>query len=210
MNNHDAYFTHSCVAAGYAVGFFGKYLNLSPRQAPTGAHTYFVNPGPDARSSKDSSGEYYPSYWYRITPTVNETWENTDLMYETDIITKFTNEWFDEILQEDPDRPFMAYIAPHAPHGFATPQPQYNRTFRNVSLMKTPSYNYSGLDHHWLVRQQPPLLAEEERKLELHYQKRWECLLSVDDMLDALFAKLEAVGQLDNTIFFYTSGRQLA
>lgn len=36
---------------GYAVGFFGKYLNISPRQEPKGAHTYFVNPGPPLSTS---------------------------------------------------------------------------------------------------------------------------------------------------------------
>ena len=43
-------FAGPLAAAGYRVGFFGKYLNISPRQAPTGAHTYFVNPGPSAKS----------------------------------------------------------------------------------------------------------------------------------------------------------------
>ena len=57
-------FAESLGRAGYAVGIFGKYLNLSPRQAPSGSHTYFVNPGPMAHSAADRSGEYYPEYAY--------------------------------------------------------------------------------------------------------------------------------------------------
>lgn len=37
-------FAGHLAAAGYRVGFFGKYLNISPRRAPTGAHTYAAPP----------------------------------------------------------------------------------------------------------------------------------------------------------------------
>ena len=47
---------------GYRVGFFGKYLNISPRHAPAGAHTYFVNPGPAAESEYAASTAF-PSRW---------------------------------------------------------------------------------------------------------------------------------------------------
>jgi hypothetical protein len=57
--------------AGYAVGFFGKYLNLSPRQAPTGAHTYFVNPGPPLSTSGPMVRSAFEICWHLIRSTTD-------------------------------------------------------------------------------------------------------------------------------------------
>ena len=128
--------------AGYNVGFFGKYLNISPRQAPTGAHTYFVNPGPQSKSAKDPSGEYYPSFWYQVTPTVNQTWNNSHMEYETALIGNASVEWIRERVAETPDQPFFLYAAPHAPHGLHIPAPWYQNIYPDAKFPRTPSFNY--------------------------------------------------------------------
>lgn len=38
-----------------------------------------VNPGPSAHSPLDASGEYYPSFWYHVTPTFNGTFNFSGL-----------------------------------------------------------------------------------------------------------------------------------
>eukprot|EP00041_Stephanoeca_diplocostata_P006463 m.86558 g.86558 ORF g.86558 m.86558 type:complete len:564 (+) comp16374_c1_seq19:3474-5165(+) len=198
-------FAEHLATAGYRVGFFGKYLNISPRRAPTGAHTYFVNPGPN-HSPLDPSGEYYPAYWYHVTPTVNETFyfNNTpqDRWYETAFIGNTTTQW---IRDNAAAGPFFAYIAPHSPHGMSIPAPWYDTKFPNETAPITPSWNYSATDHHWLVAQQPPVTLDEVENSNKKYQQRWECLLSVDDLITALRATLADLDILKSTYFIYTS-----
>lgn len=200
-------FAQHLAEVGYKVLYVGKYLNISPLQAPTGAHTYFVNPGPSAHSALDSSGEYYPEYWLHITPTFNGTFNFTDLpqgsRYETAFIGNVTTKWFKEYATQGP---FMAYIAPHAPHGAAIPAPWYETQFPNASAPVTPSYNYSGVDHHWLVAQQPPVRNIEVVAGNQKYQDRWRCLLSVDDLIMSLRSTLEDLGVLQSTYMMYSSG----
>lgn len=101
--------------------------------------------------------------------------------------------------------PFFAYIAPHAPHGMAIPEPKYAGHFSGKTAPRTPSWNYSAPDHHWLVAQQPPTRPAEVVKTDAHYAKRWDCLLSVDDLVGAVVAELTAMGQMDNTYIFMTA-----
>ena len=49
--------------------------------------------------------------------------------------------------------PFFAYIATPAPHRPATPAPQYQHSFDGKQAPRTPSYNDSGQDKHWLISQ---------------------------------------------------------
>ena len=126
-------------AAGFAVGIFGKYLNLSPRSghdtpqpwstgpandnpvsAPTGVHTYFVNPGPMAASHEDPTGEYYPAWFLLGSPAFNGTYHNGvngSREYETDLLARHADRWLRSVAEEDPARPFFLYVAPHGPHG---------------------------------------------------------------------------------------------
>jgi hypothetical protein len=60
-------------------------------------------------------------------------------------------------------RPFFAYVAPKAPHiedgpgwPMAQPAPWYNQSslFEGIKAPRTPNWNLSAPDHHWLVRTQ--------------------------------------------------------
>jgi hypothetical protein len=129
-----------------AVGLVRKYLNLSPRsgsnkpepwspgphnsnpvRAPTGVHTYFVNPGPMAGCSApclDHSGEYYPLWYLLGSPDFNGTFRNGNcpantstikkpsdcpgLLYETDLLARHATSWLRNITAQEPTRPFFA------------------------------------------------------------------------------------------------------
>jgi N-acetylglucosamine-6-sulfatase len=200
-------FAQHLANVGYKVLYVGKYLNISPLRAPTGAHTYMVNPGPSAHSALDKSGEYYPEYWLHINQTYNGTFNFSGLpqhsRYETAFIGNFTTEWLKEFGNTGP---FMAYIAPHAPHGAAIPAPWYQDQFPNATAPITPSYNYSGADHHWLVAQQPPTRAAEVVSGNAAFRNRWRCLLSVDDMIISLRSTLQELGLLQSTYMMFSSG----
>jgi len=223
--------------AGYAVGVFGKYLNLSPRsasnmpepwspgvdnsnavRAPTGVHTYFVNPGPMAKSSKDASGEYYPAWFLMGSPSFNGTFVNgnatgppanrtvTGMLYETDFIARHATKWLRNVTAEDPSRPLFAWIAPHGPHGAAIPAPQHASAFPNATAPRTPaSWNFSGADHHWLVRQQPAVREQEVAHADAKFRNRWRCMLSVDELVGAVTETLAELKVLSQTFMFFTS-----
>ena len=110
--------------AGYkSVGVFGKYLNRLPMQPngqpqiPAGVSTWFVSPGDEANKSsiRDSSGEYFPSFYYWN----DGVWNNSQLEYETAFLGNRSMEWLREASARD--SPFFLYLAPHSPHGFAMP-----------------------------------------------------------------------------------------
>ena len=213
-------------AAGYLVAAMGKYLNLSPRggsgctepwsascavEAPAGMHYYFVNPGPMAKSPLDATGEYYPSWYLLGSPAFNGTFRNGDgtngtLLYETDLLAQHATQWLTNVSDASPEKPFFLYLAPHGPHGAAIPAPQHRTLFPNVTAPRdSPSWNASGVNHHWLVRQQPPTRAGEVVKGDEHYRNRWRCMMSVDELVGAVVGHIEALGRWKQTFAFFSS-----
>ncbi len=102
-------------------------------------------------------------------------------------------------------QPFFAYIGPHAPHYPAQPAPWYEHAFDDVTAPRTPNYNLSSPDKAQHVRQNPPLNAAVECWENQHFRDRWASLLSVDDIIGAVYDRLEARGVLDSTYILYSS-----
>ena len=210
------YFAKHFKDLGYKVGIFGKHLNnYNTMEAPPGVDRWFVNGG----------GEYLNPSFISAEPDVEEPTElhfnnctlpngNPIDCYSTSVIGNVSLSWISDQVKNDATRPFFAYIATKAPHiqdgpGFpqATPAPWYiNATLpgRNYAP-RTPNYNASCPDHHWLVRQQPPLTELEATKVDELYTSRLRTLLSVDDLVDDLIATLSDLGVLDNTYIIFTS-----
>lgn len=102
--------------------------------------------------------------------------------------------------------PFYAWIGPHAPHLPSTPAPWYEN--HPIGLLKAPRtvhYNYSALDHHPLVAQQPILDAADAASIDNEYSMRMRTLVSVDDIVVALHNLLVSYGEWDNTYFLFSS-----
>jgi hypothetical protein len=93
----------------------------------------------------------------------------------------------------------MAYIAPKAPHiqdgaGYpiTIPAPWYQDEFPGVIAPRTPSWNYSAVDHHWMIAQQQPMTMEEADHSDLLYRARWQALMSVDDIVEDITGTLHS------------------
>lgn len=205
-------------AAGYRTGAFGKFSNAMaemcpPPKAPPHApgSGYFIPPGwtdffvmcPNDRVHTDGATLCYTNCTWAANGTILQTNDGpTD--YATSIIGNHSLAFVQNAVAAA--KPFFAYITPHAPHAPATPAVWYEGAFPGEHhAPRTPNWNYTSPKHHWMIRNEPGLTPENVANLDLEYIKRWRTLLSVDDIVDAIFSFLDSAGELNNTYFIYTS-----
>ena len=185
----------------YTTGMFGKLLN------PGGVSAYCAKNNPEPLPGFDD---------YMVMCNDNRYFENTFSKngkffqsgkdpedYLTSLIGNATIDFVKKSLENNES--FFAYVAPHAPHVPATPAPWYADKFTGQKAPRTPSYNYSALDHHYVIRSQPPINAKVENMSDSLFENRWRSLLSVDDIMKDLVELLTKNNALDNTYFVLTS-----
>ena len=189
-------------ALGYTTGMFGKLLNSMDDYGcdgvsgvPRGFDRYFAMCDP----------KYYEQTWAddgRVYTTGSEPGN-----YTTSLIGNKTLAWLKDVVGRGPTHPpFFAFVAPHAPHLPSTPAPWYaDHPIGKLTAPITPHYNYSGLDHHPLIANQPILNAADAAGINDEYASRMRSLLSVDDLVADVADYLRSVGELDNTYIFYSS-----
>ena len=124
---------------------------------------------------------------------------NDGACYSTSVNANQSLAWLQELHAEAEHKPYFAYVAVKAPHiqdGPGWPvtlaAPWYNDTFPGLKAPRTPNWNASCPDHHWLIRQQPPMTAEQALHSDDLYRHRFQSLLSVDDMVEGLVNAVEA------------------
>lgn len=224
MNSNTKEYEANTIATGlqkvgYRTGLFGKYLNTHAWFCDKGVR---VVPGWD-RFFASCKGVYYYNTWndqgVMITNDTNLCGppNAAGTNYNTAIVGNYSVKWIREVAMKK-DKPFFAYIAPHAPHVgqhggggadvTATPAKWYNRSdiFANIRAPRKPNYNFSATEHHWLIAQQKPIMPGfEEDWIDELMRNRWRCLLSVDDLIVDVIRALKDTGVLDNTWIFYTS-----
>ena len=87
----------------------------------------------------------------------------------------------------------------------ATPAPWYENEFKGHKAPRTPNYNFSATDHHYVIRSQPPMTKDQASDSDNLFADRWRSLLSVDDITKEVVALLNKYNQLDNTYILWTS-----
>lgn len=213
------YFAQHFADMNYTVGVFGKHLNIdNPVGTPPGVGRWMVNGG----------GNYLnPSFSWAssgVEPTqvhfnncTDATGRRKQPCYSTSVIGNASIAWIKDHLQSNVSQmPFFAYVSVKAPHlqdgpGFpmAIPAPWYaNSSVEDKArhrAPRTPNYNASCPDHHWLVRQQQPLTDLEATKIDELYVSRLRTLLSVDDLVEEMVLTLDELGVLENTYILFTS-----
>lgn len=212
------YFAQHFAKLNYTVGIFGKHLNSeNPSNfLPPGVDEMLINSGGVYTNPTFTVGTHDTMDPPRTVRFDNCT--NTTGMpcYSTSIIGNASLGWIDRHLHNvghDQQKPFLAVISVKAPHildgpGFpkAVPAPWYqNTTIPESQAPRTPNYNYSATDHHWIVRTQLPLTQEEARQVDALYISRLKTLMSVDDLAQSLMQQLEDNGILDETYVVFTS-----
>uniref|UniRef100_A0A8B9KA28 N-acetylglucosamine-6-sulfatase n=1 Tax=Astyanax mexicanus TaxID=7994 RepID=A0A8B9KA28_ASTMX len=147
------------------------------------------------------------SKYYNYTLSVNGQAETHGDNYEKDYLTDLIlNKSLNFLDQRSPQYPFFVMLCPPAPHAPWTAAPQYQKSFIDVKAPRDGSFNKPGKDKHWLLRQPPnPMANSSIDYLDDAFRKRWQTLLSVDDMVEKLVKKLEDIKEINNTFIFFTS-----
>ena len=172
-------------AGGYRTAMAGKFLNRWPLRRPP----------PHFDRYAQANGGYYDQLWQvdgavRRVPT-----------YSTTFIGDQALDWLAEF-EGDDARPWFLYLAPFAPHDPRVPEPRYaDASFPELErvggggeaeVAGAPAY----------LRQRPPADPEEVAALRTGQART---LLSVDDLVDRVMGRLQATGELDDTLVFYLS-----
>lgn len=184
--------------SGYKTVLLGKYLNEYPADDPT-----YVPPGWDEWYATTADSTTYYGYDLNKNGTLVSYGENQE-DYLTDVLSGKATEYIHRAASGP--EPFFMYLAPVAPHPPATPAERHRRTLTGETAPRPPSFDEENVsDKPSWVRNIDRLTPENASRIDNRYRKRLESMLAVEEMIDALIQKLEAVDVLDNTYLFFAS-----
>lgn len=189
----------------YTTGMFGKLVNPSGMEpyCKKGSDGKFEPlPGFDDYMAMCNDNRYYKNIFTKTGGEIYTSGTSPE-DYLTSIIGNSTIEFMEKALSNG--EPFFAYVAPHAPHVPSTPAPWYMNNFAALKAPRTPNYNYSALDHHYVIRSQQPLTGVIANDTDALFRDRWRTLLSVDDITKAVVDTLKKHNAMDNTYIIATS-----
>ena len=211
---HEAAIFPALQRAGYVTGGFGKIINgqknvfnpKNPKQQP-------ITNGWDWLSVPLDEGDYFTNAFFERRPNgthwISSLGNKTDVVddwYQTAQIGNRSLAFIDAAVAAG--RPFVAYLGPHAPHYSADAPPWLRESFKDLAAPRTPAFNASGAAIEGKARhvaQNPPLDAEAEKWIDIHFRNRWRAIAGVDDMVALLLERLGALGVLDNTYVLFSS-----
>lgn len=184
----------------YQTFFAGKYLNQYGHKDVGGIK--HIPPGWDQWHALVGNSRYY-NYTLSVNGREEKHADNYEKDYLTDLITNRSLNFLDN---RSPQHPFFMMLSPPAPHSPWTAAPHYQKSFPDIKAPRDGSFDKPGKDKHWLLRQPAnPMKSSSLDFLDNAYKKRWQTLLSVDDMVMQLVKKLDSIKELNNTYIFYTS-----
>lgn len=178
--------------AGYATAFVGKWHLPNPGAAP--------RPGFDRWVSFEDQGEYFQQ-------ALNVDGERVRSRgHSADVLTRYG---VDFVLEER-EAPFLLFLSLkncHSPH---LPPARHRGMLRDATIALPESF---GDDPDTLPgRYREARLARRNRGAHPHpelyleqVRRYWELVLGVDECVGALVAALEQIGELDETLFIFTS-----
>jgi len=144
--------------------------------------------------------------------------------YYTTVVTDMAIDWLKE--QEGSDRPFLLMMGHKAPHSFYFPEAKYKHAFDNVRI-PYPESAFQLDDKPVWIKQRlstwhgiygplfdwrkdfPDTSAAGMIAFENMTRAYWGTILSVDDSVGRIYDQLFRMGELDNTLFIFTSDNGL-
>jgi arylsulfatase A-like enzyme len=210
--------------AGYATAHIGKYLNgygtRGPREVPAGWQEWHGSVDPTTYNffnyclNENGRLMAYGAYPRLATSCPNA--EQRPRTYQGDLYSRKAVGYINR--RAPAAQPFflsVAYLAPHAggPNdgqqrclGSAKPAPRHRGAYAGAPLPRPPGFNEPDVsDKPAFIRKLPRLNSRQIAGVRTKYQCRRESLLAVDEGVGAMVAALRAKGELDNTLFIFTS-----
>jgi N-acetylglucosamine-6-sulfatase len=191
---------------GYETAYVGKYHMGEDNDEP--------RPGFDYFATHRGQGQYFDTEW-----RINGGERHVIPGYYTHVVTDLAEEW---IRGRQGDRPWSIMIGHKAPHSFYFPEEKYETSFADVQvpypasafmLDDKPAWYRDRLSTwHGIYgplfdyrKAFPDRAPEGVTAFEEMVRSYWRTIQSVDDSVGRLYALLEEQGQLDNTVFIFTS-----
>ena len=204
-------FPRQLQSSGYATAYIGKWH--------MGEDDDSKRPGFDHFITHRGQGKYFDTEF-----RVNNGERKVVPGYYTTVVTDMALKWIKE--QEDGEKPFMLMLGHKAPHSFYFPEERYEKSFDHVRVpYPETAFQLSGKPK-WISQRLstwhgiygplfdwrtkfPDTSAAAMLDFERMVRAYWGTLLSVDDSVGRLYSYLEKTGQLDNTLFIFTSDNGL-
>ena len=192
-------------SAGYTTGMVGKYLNRYPGDMP-GADPGYVPPGWD-----DWFVQITDNAYYRYTVNDNgviRAYENRPADYLTDVLRDRSVQFIRDAAS--PDKPFVLWITPAAPHVPSIPAPRHVDLYADVIAPRLPDFNEPDMsDKPRWFQLVPQLNDDEVGRLDGAQRQRLRTMTSVDDLLGDVLRTLQETGMMDRTYVFFASDNGL-
>jgi N-acetylglucosamine-6-sulfatase len=180
--------------SGYRTGLFGKYINGYPG--------VYVPPGWDRWFATYDHKGYYG---YRATTEdgIESTYGNGAADYGTSVIGQKAADF---IRTAPRGHPFLAYVAPHAPHNPATPGPGDETAFLHLSPWRPPAYGEADVgDKPEYIQKRSRIDASHEAAIDAFRIDQYRSLLAVDRAVANILDALEDTDRLSQTLIVFTS-----
>ena len=145
---------------------------------------------------------------------------NGDRRQLTGYMTDFINQWSVEFIEQPHDQPFCLYVSHKAVHGPFLPAPRHDQLYADFDF-ELPAVGSADLagkpamhrEVNWSPMYTLDGIAPEpgephrgrDRSPAGIVRDQLRCLASVDEGVGQIYAALERMGELDNTIFIFTS-----
>ena len=204
-------FPRQLQSAGYTTAYIGKWH--------MGEDDDSKRPGFDHFVTHRGQGKYFDTEF-----RANDGERKVVPGYYTTVVTDMALDWMKK--QEKGGKPFLLMLGHKAPHSFYFPEKKYEKSFDHVrvpypetafQLKNKPKWVSQRLSTwHGIYgplfdwrKEFPDSSAAGMLAFEKMVRAYWGTLLSVDDSVGRLYAYLKESGQLDNTLFIFTSDNGL-
>jgi N-acetylglucosamine-6-sulfatase len=228
--------------AGYTTALIGKYLNTMPNEVPPGFDVWLANDGGTyiapwfqmyntsflemeglTMAHRDHHECWNDKFSDDNATTTRRLHENNELYgcfygttdasnYSTAVIGNASMAFIRRAVENDPTRPFFAYIAPKAAHEPFNPAPWYQDHWDDSWPLheprNNPAWNASAelrAGKHGIIPNMPMLTQDAADVIQDVFKNRWRTLMSVDDLIHDVVSLCEDLGVAEHTYFFFSS-----
>lgn len=206
-------FPRQLQSEGYATAYIGKWH--------MGEEDDSMRPGFDHFITHRGQGKYFDTEF-----RANNGERAIVKGYYTNVVTDMAIEWMTSREEENDDQPFLLMLGHKAPHSFYFPEEKYEHAFDAFRFPYPESAFQLDDKPTWITQRLrtwhgiygplfdwrkdfPDTSAEAMLDFEAMVRAYLGTILSVDDSVGRLYDYLQQTGELDNTLFIFTSDNGL-